>query len=170
MIVGGDVWPPGRRLALATRQGRDIDNTQREEWPAFRLRAGAELLGRDFPEAELRSLSASYNCFGLAFATRRTCIEPEQLAMILHDDGYRQVADERDVRAGDLALYRRRDGQVEHVAIVLRVDPDVGAARFRFVVLSKWGANGEYVHELRHLPLTSGLEVSVEFYSERRMP
>jgi hypothetical protein len=52
----------------------------------------------------LRSLTARYNCIGMAFANRRTCIEPEEVALILHEDDYIDVQRPADVMPGDLVI------------------------------------------------------------------
>lgn len=171
-IAGGGLGPEGPEIgpeiALSTLKRRAIANGQRREWPPFRLLAGAEMLKRDFPAATLRSLTAVYNCWGLAFASRRTWVDLDQVRTILDDDGYAKVDKERDVRPGDVAVYLRPDDEYEHVAIVLHVEPDVERASFRFLVISKWGVNGEYIHDLRHIPMTGGVATRIEFFSERR--
>ena len=93
-----------------------------------------------------RSMSSLYNCMGMVFASRRTCIEPEHLPMILNDDEYRRVANKGDLQRGDIVVYRDDDGEVSHVGIVADVTTDPAKATWDVLVLSQWGRHGEYFH------------------------
>ena len=118
------------------------------------------------PSAQLRSLTGTYNCFGMAFANRRTCIEPIHVQMILDDDGYKEISPQ-DVMPGDIVIYRDNRGEVSHVAVVVLHEPDVANAKWKTTVLSQWGAQGEYVHD--HLDVHQMLGTPDKFYSERRI-
>lgn len=98
------------------------------------------------PDARARSMSSLYNCMGMVFASRRTCIEPEHLLMILNDDEYRRVDNKGDLQRGDIVVYRDDDGEVSHVGIVADVTTDPARATWDVLVLSQWGRHGEYFH------------------------
>lgn len=83
--------------------------------------------------------------------------------MILYDDGYQGVM-ENAVETGDLALYYE-GSDVQHVGIVVRIDYDRSLKR-SVTVLSQWGAAGEYIHPVNHVPAAYGKRV--EYCTERR--
>ena len=91
-----------------------------------------------------------YNCFGMVFASRRTAIYDEdglQVARILSDDGYRKVAQEKDVLPGDLALYYGEPGRrLLHVAVIMQKEK-LGV----LFALSKWNdTSGEDEHHVQN--------------------
>lgn len=88
-----------------------------------------------------------FNCHGLSFASRRTCISDKSaISQIIKDDGYQQVAP-HDVLPGDVILYFV-DGGAEHSGIVVQG----GMAPGMMLVLSKWGTNGEFIHGAYNSP------------------
>ena len=116
------------------------------------------------PERRLRSLTATYNCIGMAFANRRTWIEPDHVAMILEDDAYVEISS-AEVIPGDLVIYRDK-AEISHVAVVVSRDPIVATSTFKIIVLSQWGADGEYLHD--YTDVNDRLGRPDKFYSERR--
>jgi len=153
-------------LPLATRQGRVIPNRREPEALVAWLRAARAIDRQTNPAALLRSTTAQYNCLGLVFASRRTWIGVEQLAMILTEDGYRRLGRFEEAWPGDVVVYRRPGGEATHVGIILEVAADVAAAGVRIKVLSKWGQHGEYIHDLPDVPPLLG--VPSEAWSDRR--
>lgn len=117
------------------------------------------------PSARLRSLTGTYNCIGMAFANRRTCIEPHHVQMILEDDGYVEV-DPQDVVSGDLLVCRDHDRTISHVAVVISHEPDFANARWKITVVSQWGYDGEYFHDPTDVNQLLGRPDG--FYSERK--
>lgn len=85
--------------------------------------------------------------------------------MILEDDGYVEVTP-AEVMPGDLVIYRDGTGDISHVAVVVRHEPDVENARWKTTVLSQWGADGEYLHD--HTDVNEVLGKPDKFYSEKR--
>jgi hypothetical protein len=95
-------------------------------------------------DAEVRTAATGrYNCHGLTFASRRTCIEDvAAVQKILVDDGYVPVSPD-SVMPGDVVIYYH-DGVIDHSGLVVEVPQ--GAIRFPRIV-SKWGPNGaEFLH------------------------
>jgi len=129
------------------------------------MEAARRIVMENHPGRVLRSLSSNYNCVGMAFANRRTCIEPEQVPMILEEDGYIEITQPASVITGDVVLYER-DGEITHVAIVVTNDPVIADGSSNINVLSQWGFDGEYLHDYRDVHPSLG--VPVRFYSERR--
>ena len=155
-----------KSIDLATSRGRRIRNWQRGEQAQDALRDAARFATEGHDGRTLRSLTARYNCIGMAFANRRTCIEPEEVPMILQDDEYSEVARPADVMPGDLVIYEKEAGEVSHVAVVVSNDPRLTDGGSVIRVLSQWGSDGEYLHDYRDVPPLLGLPV--KFYSERR--
>lgn len=102
---------------------------------------------------------------GLAFASRRTHVDIESLAMILDDDGYRIVG-ESEAEIGDLVVYKNKLAPT-HIGIIIGFDIDLSLGSREVNVLSKWGADGEYIHRIDDVPLLLG--VPAEFWTARRM-
>lgn len=104
---------------------------------------------------------------GLVFASRRTWIDPEYLYQILADDEYRQLAGVVEAQPGDVVVYRDTDGLPSHVGIVWERNLIIpGQQADPLKVLSQWGADGEYLHDLSDVPDLLG--VPVEFWTDRR--
>jgi hypothetical protein len=154
-------------LALETRARKPIDNAVKPERPKVALDASAALFKNLFPNAQLRSLTAVYNCIGLIVASRRTWVDPDDLIRILKEDGYRELAGAEEAEAGDVVVYHDPYGKVCHAAIVVQKRLLVpGQQEELLTVLSKWGADGEYVHDLTALPGYLGSPVA--FWTDRR--
>ena len=154
-------------LLLQTRAKWSIPNELRMERPVIALRAAVDLIRELFPEARLRSITGTYNCVGLVVASRRTWVDPEHLVKVLEDDGYRQLQRPEDAEAGDVVVYHDPDGEPCHVGIVVAKNLAVaGESRDLLTVLSKWGADGEYMHGLTKLPLLLGQPA--QYWTDRR--
>jgi len=95
----------------------------------------------------VRSLSSIYNCVGMVFASRRTVVDVDYLPTILEDDGYRQIP-AKEVVEGDVVVYADSWGKFSHVGVVIHHSPDVQSASWKTRVLSQWGADGEFFHDL----------------------
>jgi len=65
-------------------------------------------------------------------------------------------------------IYRTATGQVEHIGTVLTSEPVVETFEWRVTVISQWGADGEYIHPVRHVPLVLGQPT--EYWTERQRP
>ncbi len=156
-------------IQLGSRARRWIRNTRLPELPAERMRAAERNCHRMYPgRVATRSLSASYNCFGMVFACRRTAIcGPEELEIIFEDDGYRQVHNRADVTVGDVVVYRPSPSrEISHVGLVIEVKALLAEADVRIKVLSQWGRDGEYIHDEADVPTVYGQYR--EYYTERR--
>lgn len=152
-------------LAVHTRNNWPIPNETAPEKNAVSQQASIELWRELLPDAKLRSISATYNCMGMVFASRRSHIHPKYLRKILKDDGYRPVQRTADVEVGDVVVYLEA-GDVSHVGIVVTKKPNIEEGRIDFDVMSKWGHDGEYIHDLHDVPSVFGKEL--EFYTDRR--
>jgi hypothetical protein len=103
----------------------------------------------------------------MVVATRRTWVDPEHLARILKDDGYRRLPREEDTDLGDVVVYHDDEGSACHVGIVVRKNLLVpGGDQELLTVLSKWGADGEYIHAASRVPGYLGRPA--EFWTDRR--
>lgn len=141
-------------LALETKARRHVANLLRPELPKAvreeRVRIHLEMV----PEARLRSYDTTYNCFGMVFATRRTCIIDEgEVRKILHDDGYQDLPLEPgEWSVGDLVLYQTADGEIQHVGMIAQIVHDLEGGGTSVEVLSAWGQSGEFLHPLDAVP------------------
>lgn len=155
-------------LLIETRQRWCIPNEVRGERPREALAASVELFRGLFPDAQLRSITATYNCVGMVVASRRVWVDPEHLIRVLREDGYRRLNQEAEAEPGDVVAYHDSDGEICHVGIVLRKNLIIpGTKDDPLTILSKWGADGEYVHASRRLPFLLG--VPAEFWTDRRI-
>jgi hypothetical protein len=70
---------------------------------------------------------------------------------------------------GDVVVYHAPDGEVCHAGIVIGKNVLApGQQADPLKVLSKWGADGEYLHDLSALPALLGKPA--EFWADRRPP
>lgn len=167
IVIGAHVAGGGRQIPLGTRKGTQIPNETRRERSPLALQASADLWEEQRPGAQLRSLTAVYNCIGLVFASRRTWVDTSEVEWILQEDEYREVRNDAEAQSGDLVIYRSpRDGDVTHAAVIVRVDHDIEKAARHIYVLSKWGADGEYLHRTEDVPELLGKPV--EFWTDRK--
>jgi len=153
-------------IALATSKNRRIPNWRRREMAPAVLKEALKIVTEGHEGRRLRSLTATCNCIGMAFANRRTCIEPEHVPMILKDDEYSIVEAASAVMPGDLVVYETAPGDISHVAIVVSNVPDLRDGSSRIVVISQWGSHGEYVHDYEDVH--EWLGQPMRFYTERR--
>ena len=166
MLIGGGGESDRLSIKLATRRGTFISNERRRERPPEALRAAKEIWKEKYPNIQVRSLTAIYNCVGLVFGSRRTCIDTDQLELILREDDYRRLPGEHDVEIGDLVLYRIGN-RYEHIAVVVNKERDLINASFEITVISQWGADGEYIHLIHDVPPALG--IPQEFWTDRRL-
>jgi hypothetical protein len=123
-----------------------------------------------FHNLRFRSISNTYNCVGMVVASRRVWVHPQYLEQIFQEDGFRRLTSLEDVQPGDVAVYQDGlDSEPTHVAIVVSrriIIP--GVSEDPLVVLSKWGAFGEYEHESLNVPAVYGRPT--QYWTHRRNP
>lgn len=95
------------------------------------------------------------NCHGWVFTRGRYFLSPEDVELILAENGYREVA---DPRPGDLAIYRTSYG-IAHTAIVRYVSEGQPV-----MIEGKWSIYGVFLHPVDRSPY--GTEYS--FYRSSR--
>jgi hypothetical protein len=166
MLIGAGGSNDSASIPLATKRGTFIPNERRRERSPDSLKAAVDTWTRKYPNIQLRSLTATYNCVGLVFACRRTCIDPAHLKMILTEDNYRRLSGESEVEIGDLVLYRATDDEYSHIAVVVKKEPNIINASFEITVVSQWGFDGEYIHLIDEVPDSYGK--IREFWTDRR--
>ena len=135
-------------IILHTRNRLEIENEQCLILSPFEKNYGAELERKygSLPGFSFRTgASGIYNCFGLVFASRRTCIhQSTEIRKIIEDDGYREIPRE-EVKPGDIILYYTEAGDdIQHSAIVI-VEPREENLWVP-MVLSKIGKWKEAIH------------------------
>lgn len=167
IIIGLHDLPARKGIPLATKEGKDIPNERRLERAPAQRQAAVEIMTKAHPNAKFRSISATYNCVGMVFACRRTCVDPAFVLRILYEDGYRKLKQMNELQVGDVVVYKDGNGEPQHVGTVLRVEPSVADASWRVEVVSKWGADAEYLHEVSDVPVIYGIP---EYWTERVTP
>lgn len=148
IILGFGTEGDPQALPLFTRRRSFIRNVQRDQLPSEVIEARIQANLRIDPRIQVLSCATTYNCYGLVFASRRTCIiGPEDIPSILQDDGYRRLPwDAAAWRPGDLALYGDGSGEITHVGKIVRVEHDLLGGDPAVWVISAWGETGEYLH------------------------
>lgn len=121
-----------------TKKQNSIPNSRRRPQVPQIMAAAVEMHLAGHLGRTLRSASSEYNCMGMVFASRRTCIDVDQLEWILEEDGYKPVAPDAVCR-GDLLVYRSAEGPA-HVGVVWRHEPDVRRAVWRTEILESVGS------------------------------
>jgi len=156
-------------IKLETKARTPIPNWIEPERPPAALHAAAENWKERRPHAFLRSLTSTYNCIGLVVASRRAWVDPADLLQILKDDGYRKLSGAAEAMEGDVVVYREVGGRgaVTHAGLILKKQPITEPGADFLVVLSKWGQDGEYLHDESHVPEPYGKPA--EYWTERRM-
>lgn len=134
-------------ISLSTMRNQPIPNEQRQQRPPSSMQAAKDLLTQRQTVVN-RSLDSQYNCMGMVFASRRTWVDPVHLEMILEDDGYHQIGSAEELQVGDVVLYQDDTGSTSHVGIVSETRTNLNDASRTITVLSQWGADGEYFHEM----------------------
>ncbi|MDX1984553.1 MAG: hypothetical protein SFV51_30055 [Bryobacteraceae bacterium] len=138
---------------------------QEKQRPYEAMMAAKKISLEGHGRRQLRSLNATYNCVGMVFANRRTCIDADHVPMILKDDGYVEVLDLEKVVAGDVIVYEDpQTCEVLHVGRVVSNQKIFSERQIR--ILSQFGRDGEYFHDHTDIPQVYGKHF--KFYSERR--
>ncbi len=154
-------------LLLQTRAKWQIPNELRLERPKASLQAAIEVVKGIAPDAVFRSISFTYNCIGMVVASRRVWVDPGHLVRILNQDGYRRLPGVNDADRGDVVVYHDVDGEACHAGIVVARNLAIpGDETDPLTVLSKWGGDGEYIHQLSKVPSLLGRPS--EYWTDRR--
>ena len=109
-------------ISLQTRKKRNIPNSQTFDLGEWDRRSAADIRKTyEGPGAAFGSgPSPLYNCHGLVFASRRTCIlDPSLILKILEDDGFMEVGAD-SLLPGDVILYHA-NGEILHSGVVVKM-------------------------------------------------
>ncbi len=166
-IVGLGTPNDPRSLKLETRQRRWVHNVVRMEPTRDEMLLREQSVRAICPNARLVSASAVYNCYGLAFAARRSAIVDENdVEHILEDDGYRELPwDPNAWLPGDVVIYRNRTNAIVHAGVIARKEVSLDTGNVDVTVLSAWGEEGEYMHPIDEVAPLLGRPTNV--YSQR---
>ena len=165
--------PTERSIPLATRMGTPIPNLVENDPPAHAVSQYRQLVARYGGEwRERKPATGVYNCAGLVWASRRTCIlESPAWERIIQEDGYRRLRLGEKIHPGDIAIYVDRDknNEILHVGRVYRIKPGLaeGASPIPWVI-SKWNStSGESMHQAYDVPYTRDFNFEARFYTDR---
>ncbi|HUY90227.1 MAG TPA: hypothetical protein VMV10_15930 [Pirellulales bacterium] len=176
LVELGLLGSPKRGIIVQTRRGTSLanflapppDHQAKLTYASFRARFGMRWRMRT-------DASGVYNCAGLVWASRRTCLtEESEWRAILKEDEYRRITSEREVAVGDVVVYvRRGSNEIIHVAKVCEKISMAGAglegARPVLKALSKWDNRyGEDVHAIEDVFLNGGEAFDVEYWTDRK--
>lgn len=166
MLIFGEGGPNDKAsIPLATKRGNFIDNQRGRRRPPEAFQEAVKIWQKKYPNIRVRSLTSEYNCVGMVFGCRRTCIDPKYIDRILEEDEYRLLSGPTEVLPGDIVLYKNGN-ENSHIGTIISKEPDVKNASFKITVLSQWGSDGEYIHLLDEVPEDYG-NVK-EFWTERK--
>lgn len=143
-------------MILQTSTGRDIPKYQESEISALNRSQIAGLM-REFAAhvTVRRSMSPTYNCHGLTFASRRAWVfDVDSIQHILMDDRFREVH-RQDALPGDILIYRDLTGDLTHSGVIVSNDPPL----YGPLVFSKWGAGPELIHNYLDVPQIYGRDI-----------
>ena len=160
-VIGAGSNKDRASVSLATIDGWRVPNERREERHPEALRAALRLWQHEKPGIIPRSMSSVYNCVGMAFANRRTWIDPYYIVIILKRDGYKRI-ENSEVQISDVVVYYKNSAAV-HVGLVVGINQIGSSQSIR--ILSQWGADGEYFHKVQNVPESYGYPT---YWSERR--
>jgi len=157
-----------RQLSLDTREGNPIPNAQRIEMDPSRRKAVIRTINKQCPKARPRSITQVYNCLGLAFASRRTCIDVDAISMVLREDDYCRVPRLKDTKPGDLVIYRDDPtGECKHIGMILGELPLLERSKkTEFWVISQFGWDGEWIHPIDQVP--DDCKGTIEYWTDRK--
>ena len=155
-----------RALKLETRRKRWVQNAMGPQRSPESMVAARAMHTANHARIVARSLSSVYNCFGLAFASRRTAIvDGAQVESILADDGYKLVGQDKALR-GDVVLYRDRDSnEIIHAGLISEIRTRLDDSVAERIVISQWGQDGEYEHPEVSVP--TRLAGRIEYWTMR---
>ncbi len=133
-------------MVAVTDQGRQLRLCAYNESPSL-LEQEHSIIGLAQYQHQLIRLGeprTDCNCHGWVYAGGKYAIRSRDIDPLLVDNGYTVVS---QPRAGDLAIYRTRDNEIAHTALVRMVTEDGST-----FVESKWGPLGVYLHPVAAQP------------------
>ncbi len=140
---------PQNCIVLQTRKGYNVRNYTYDDLSKCNQNL-ALLYENTFPEIIIRTKATGYyNCFGLAFASRRCFIE-DDIYKILKDDNYIEVKECGKALPGDTIIYLDFNNEIIHCGIVIQ-EPNKGNI-WNALVYSKWGTFSEIIHRANSCP------------------
>jgi hypothetical protein len=149
-IIGLGTESDSKSLKLETRARRHVNNVMRPEGAPGTMRAAIEIIRGAYPAVMPVAASKIYNCYGLAFAARRTAVvDEDDVRAILTDDQYKILPwDPNAWLPGDIVIYRASTNEIAHVAVVARLTRSPSTGDIVVDVISAWGDSGEYLHPI----------------------
>lgn len=163
-------------IAVTTRKGTPLPNyiSPTPSFQQISFYSGLRAMHGQRWE-ERKPATGGYNCAGLVWASRRTCLyRPKDWRTVLVEDEYRKT-EEPDVQVGDIAVYVRRsdlmtgqEPEILHVGRICFFRPHSVLSRTPWVI-SKWDPfYGEDIHEAYDCPqLCGGEPFTLEFWTDR---
>ncbi len=147
---------PGRSLLLQTYDETNIPNSIEPDPAQNYVRLAEQSWRMQILSATRLGIpTGRYNCHGLTFASRRTCLgkegDPKAVDNLLQRDLYKLVY---QPQIGDIVVYRdKQSKEIEHTGFVVTIEKiDFAAEKEIIRVWSMWGSIGEFLHKLQNTP------------------
>ena len=140
--------PRSRSIRLDTRVGKAVDNKQSSP-PDRQDVAIFERICQQHSQWRVRKpCCGTYNCFGLVWASRRTCIfESDEVRRILDEDGFRRI-DLAQAVCGDVVTYHHEGSKVIWHAGVIEIRELSGGGVVPWVLSKLDPMKGEVFHPI----------------------
>jgi hypothetical protein len=139
-------------IALQTRKGYNIRNHTYDDLSKCNQNL-ALAYKNAFPNIIHRTkVTGYYNCFGLAFASRRCFIE-DDINKILEDDNYIEIKEYDNVLPGDIIIYLDFNNDIIHCGVVIQEPNEENV--WNPLVYSKWGVFSEIIHRANSCPYSN---------------
>jgi hypothetical protein len=165
---------PRREIVVETILGTRLRNFISPPADFHAQQRQASLVSRvGFGWSERKGATGGYNCAGMVWASRRTCLtEPEDWRIVLKEDGYRRIKQAEQPHVGDVAVYVSSTvKETIHLARVVEIRKltaggDTSAATPW--LLSKWDNQfGESFHHPQNVHLNGGETFELEYWTDR---
>lgn len=146
---------PEDSIAIKTRSNKRIKNANYGKITPL-IASEIKDYRRRFPPTSVHRRTEAiicYNCHGMTFGSRRSRIfDSADIRLILNEDGYESIQ-RRDVTPGDIILYVKQNGDIEHSGVVVYTNldqipfcPGDNGDVNNFLILSKCGFGEEIIH------------------------
>jgi hypothetical protein len=166
---------PRREIVVETARGTRLRNFVSPPADFHAQQRQTSLVARmGIGWTERKGPTGGYNCAGMVWASRRTCLtEPDDWRIVLEEDGYRRLLQSEAPQVGDVAVYVSTVAlEIMHVARVVelrRLTTGSSAAGAAVPwLLSKWDNQlGESFHHPQHVHLNGGEPFELQFWTDR---
>lgn len=128
-----------------------------KEWTNAEKKKINERIKKAFPKIQVvGDPTKAYDCHGFTFKSKKMRIYNEDVDKIIKDQDWK-LTDDGKHKKGHIIIYRDKAGKVTHSGFIEEVGADGNVTKVR----SKWGASGEYVHDVKDVPSSYGTKTEI---------